>query len=426
MGVKMSTMMGYVAVLSLFGAYFFREWNRNRQATLARTEAQRLRQERQTINARRETKEARPKENRAKRARADGAAQAAPALATATGTKKAQSYSFSSDDDTVSNREFARQLSNVKQGTKFTGKAKEDTRQKSVKQSRAEELPTAVASGHVSVPSSTDGIDADDDRSSVASPVLAAIEAGNVSDMLEKPAPGPSVLRLTGTEDKTSDKSKKSKAASEPLETKKQRQNRKKVELAKVEREEAEKERKVKQEAQRRLARQAEGRAAKDGSAFIAAQAKQSNAWTGSSSVNGSTAAAPASGANDFIPSQPLDTFDSNAVQTDASKSSAPSYDKGEDWMSSLPSEEEQMELLRSEDSWSTVKTKNRKKNKKENQDSVPADEPTNAPSAPATAPVAVSKTMNDRSRPAIATQSSFAALTVDGAAENEEQEWDV
>ncbi|CAK7197497.1 hypothetical protein SEUCBS139899_000144 [Sporothrix eucalyptigena] len=425
MGVSMSTLLGWVAVLGLFGYIGHREWTIKQRAQLARTEPQRLRQGRQAAAQQKELKKPKQKENKPKR---DATQGSDAKTRTPTPAVAAPTYDYSSDDgDAARNREFARQLNSVKQGTKFTGKTKEETRQKSVKQSRAEEVPVAAAvatyTGRISAPSSTAGIDADDDSSSAAtSPVLAATQqAGNVDDMLEKRAPGPSVIRLTGTEEKPNYKTAKPKAAPEPVETKKQRQNRKKAELAKAEREAAEKDRKVKQEAQRRTARQAEGRAAKDGSAFMAAQAAKSNAWTDKAASSAS------SGNNGFVPVQPLDTFDSNAVHTDASKSSVPSYDKGEDWMSSLPSEEEQMELLRGEDSWNTVKTKKGKKNNKENApvEEAPAPAAPKAAPPPAHAPAPV-PAAPQKQRPAqIGSKSSFAALAVDGA-EEQEEEWDV
>ncbi|EFX03587.1 hypothetical protein CMQ_515 [Grosmannia clavigera kw1407] len=414
MGVTLSTLIGWAAVLGLFGAYSFREWSKSHPAQLAKVAQQKQRQERHFPTQRKEQKEAKPK-----RARASEPPQAAKsAAATVTAPPPPIIYTYSSDDDAANNREFARQLASVKQGTKISSKAKDDTRQKSVKQSRAEELPvTTETAAAVSAPSSTAGIDADDDRSSVASPVLGAVAAGGVSDMLEKQAPGPSVLRLTVSEDKPV-KAKKAKAAPEPVETKKQRQNRKKVEQAKAAREEAEVERKSKLEAQRRTARLAEGRAAKDGSAFVAAQTSASSAWTG----NGVKSSAEASaGSATFIPAQPLDTFDSNAVHTDASKSSARSGDKGEDWMSSLPSEEEQMEMLRKEEeeSWSTVKTKSRKSKAADAGENGHADT-----AAPKVAPVFVAGSGSSAVK-SFTQKSAFAALSTDTPAE-EEAEWDV
>lgn len=406
----MSTLVGWVAVLGIFGAYGFREWSKSHPAQLARAGQQRQRQDRHLPNQRKEQKEIKPK-----RVRANDAAPGAKTATTAVAAPQI-TYSYSSDDDAASNREFARQLASVKQGTKFTGKAKDETRQKSVKQSRAEELPVSGDSGvAISAPSSTAGIDADDDRSSAASPVLGATVAGNVDDMLEKPAPGPTVLRLTPSTEEKKPVKTKAKAA-EPVETKKQRQNRKKAELAKAVREEAEADRKVKLEAQRRTARVAEGRAAKDGSAFMAAQAK-SNAWKG----NGGKPAAAES--NGFLPSQPLDTFDPNAVQPAKAKSAAPSAAKTDDWISSLPSEEEQMEMLRKEeeDSWSTVKPKARKAKTAEQAENGQATAAVKTPAA-ATSNGVASKSQGK----AFTQKSAFAALSTETEEAAEEAEWDV
>ncbi|KAL1896604.1 hypothetical protein Sste5346_004638 [Sporothrix stenoceras] len=444
MGVSMSTLAGWVVVLALFGGFGYREWSSSQRTQLASQPA-RSRLDRQAANAQKTVKKVKqPKESKPKQATqgsdAKPKAAKAPAPAPASAAAAAQAY-YSSDDlaadrdrDAARNREFARQLSNAKQGTTFAKKTKEETRQKSVKQSRAEEVPVVAATaadadaGKVSAPSSTAGIDADDDSSSAAtSPVLAATtQASAVDDMLEKSAPGPSVLRLTGTEEKPNYKPQKTKAP-EVVETKKQRQNRKKAELAKAEREAAEADRKSKLEAQRRTARQAEGRAAKDGSAFMAAQAAKNNAWTEVGS-NGKTAS---KGTNGLVPVQPLDTFDASAVQTDASKSSVPSYDKNEDWMSSLPSEEEQMEILRkdqNEDSWNTV-TKKSKKAKKAEESAAPAAEvPAAAAPIAAKAAAAAPAPAVQKQRPAaVASQSSFAALAVENPEEElQEEEWDV
>ncbi|ERS95583.1 hypothetical protein HMPREF1624_08099 [Sporothrix schenckii ATCC 58251] len=444
MGVSMSTLAGWVVVLGLFGVLGYREFSTSQRIQSSR-EQQRSRLERQAAGAQKGYKKAKQQKESKPKPATQGTLDAKPKPPSPAPAQAAPAYNYSSDDrdadrdrDAARNREFARQLNSVKQGTKFTGKAKEESRQKSVKQSRAEEAPVAAAdAGGVSAASSTAGIDADDDNSSAAtSPVLAAAtQAGAVDDMLEKAAPGPSVLRLTGTEEKPNYKTQKTKAP-EVVESKKQRQNRKKAELAKAEREAAESDRKVKLEAQRRTARQAEGRAAKDGSAFMVAQAA-SNAWTGQGTSSKTASSGGPSGTNGFVPAQPLDTFDAN-VQTDASKSSVPSYDKSEDWMSSLPSEEEQMEILRkdqNEDSWNTV-TKGRKN--KKTKDAAPAAEAPAAAAAPAAptpaatkaAPAAAATPAPGAQKPrpaaAVASQSSFAALTVDEPAEEQEEEWDV
>ncbi|KAF7950736.1 uncharacterized protein EAE97_002288 [Botrytis byssoidea] len=185
------------------------------------------------------------------------------------------------DNDAENNRKFALQFAKTQAGTQFSGNSSSSTtRQKSVKQSRAQEKEIKD-SGNM-----TAG-DADDDQSLTDSPEVGPTKgtspvASGIADMLEPAAPGPSVLKVTEPTNPKPAKKEKAKAAPQPAETKKQRQNRAKIEAAKVAREQEEKERKVKEEKQRRTAREAEGRAAKDGSQFMASQAANS-AWTASS-----------------------------------------------------------------------------------------------------------------------------------------------
>ncbi|TGJ83213.1 hypothetical protein E0Z10_g5563 [Xylaria hypoxylon] len=309
--------------------------------------------------------------------------------------------------DKKADRDFARQLSNTHAGAKFNTRKADEKRQKSVKQSKAQE----IISDKISAPSSTTG-DADDDLSPQSSPVVTAADSQGVSDMLEPVAPGPSVLRLTGTDSVKKPKDRKAKTP-EPVETKKQRQNRKKVETAKVAREEDEKERKVKMEQQRRTARIAEGRAAKDGSTFVATQ----NAWSSQ----------PANGSH---PVQLLDTFEQQPkpepVKAPVSTPVAPAAKTSSDPWSGLPSEEEQLEMIRQEDSWNEVKTK--KKGKKKGaaiEASIPSSQPTNGNSSA----TASSKPANGTKKPILtSSNSSFAALTPEEADDDEdiEEEWDV
>ncbi|KAI2616486.1 hypothetical protein GGR54DRAFT_631640 [Hypoxylon sp. NC1633] len=313
--------------------------------------------------------------------------------------------------DKKADREFARQLANTHAGTKFNSKKSEEKRQKSVKQSKAQEISENSAD-KTSVPSSH-ADDADDDLSPQTSPVVEAT-SGDVSDMLEPVPSGPSVLRLTDVDSVKKPKQRQQKAA-EPAETKKQRQNRKKAEAAKAAREEEEKERKVKMEQQRRTARISEGRAAQDGSASMA---NTQNAWSGKS-TNGA----------DVV--QPLDTFDqqpkAEVAKPEVAKPAVSSAKgKSDRWLSNVPSEEEQMEMLRQEDSWNEVKTK--KKGKKKDtpvEASVPS---TNGGSAVTTPPVNRPTPVNGNKKPLLtSSNSSFAALTPEGTDDNEEEEeWDV
>ncbi|KAI1172406.1 hypothetical protein F4777DRAFT_516571 [Nemania sp. FL0916] len=307
--------------------------------------------------------------------------------------------------DKKADRDFARQLSHTHAGTKFNTKKSDEKRQKSIKQSKAQE----IIQDKISAPSSTTG-DADDDLSPQVSPVVQPADSQGVSDMLEPAASGPSVLRLTGTDSVKKPKERKAKAP-EPVETKKQRQNRKKAEAAKIAREEEEQERKVKMEQQRRTARIAEGRAAKDGSTFTSTQ----NAWNSQS-------------ASDSAPVQLLDTFEPAKVSDSTPATSAAKAATSDPW-SGLPSEEEQLEMIRQEDSWNEVKTK--KKGKKKDA-TVPSPATPNQPATSSTpvAPTTSFKPINGTKKPTLTSNnSSFAALTTDEADDDEEepeQEWDV
>ncbi|KAL2158503.1 hypothetical protein VTH06DRAFT_4270 [Thermothelomyces fergusii] len=339
-----------------------------------------------------------------------------------------------SSDDGLDNREFARQLASVKQGTSLNAPKKSDEkRQKSVKQSRAQILDDKADRIKDSAASSTAGVDADDDESSTPSPEIKAVDASGVGDMLEPKAAGPSVLRLTDT-DKV--KPKKEKKAKEPqkTETKKQRQNRQKAEAAKALREEAEKQRKADMEAQRRLARIAEGRPAKDGSASMA-QAQQSSAWT-NNGVNGSPSSNGTNGG--FLPVQPLDTFDTGSYtdvsvpknETPAKAAEPAKSNPADSWISTLPSEEEQMEMLRDEEAWNTVSTKkaNRKKKTEAVAENAVDSEPAVAQKQQAAKPAAASNgaaAAPKKPTKAISQPSSFAALSTNEP-ELEEIEWDV
>ncbi|KAH8808367.1 hypothetical protein F5884DRAFT_857903 [Xylogone sp. PMI_703] len=265
-------------------------------------------------------------------------------------------------DEEIDNKEFARQLSSAKAGTLLAPKPQNATRQKSVKQSRAQEkkVPVETSSDNATAPSSATGGDADDDQSSLNSPELGATSAaspvsGDVSDMLEAPGQGPSVLRVTEPTGPARPKKEKTRAAFEQVETKKQRQNRKKAELKKQIREEEEKERKVLMEKQRRTAREAEGRPAKDGSAFLASHPPSTSAW--------------AAGSGAAKTSEPkhvelLDTYEPSTKQAPETIYSESEL-AGSDWQKSLPSEEEQMRIAVEDSNWSVVKGKERGKKKK-------------------------------------------------------------
>ena len=446
MGASLSTLVGWTVVISCvyIVAFGIPGQKKSRDAVRGAAQRQRIEEKPQHTQARKEPKE------KAKRQRVEAFAKEAdetnkttqPKARAAKPAAPSQPADDSSDDG-VDNREFARQLATIKQGTNLNAPKKGDEkRHKSVKQSRAQIIDDKPAEeAKVSAPSSTAGADADDDESQTPSPVVKAADASGVSDMLEPKAAGPSVLRLTDT-DKAKPKKEKKAKVPEKVETKKQRQNRQKAEAAKALREETEKQRQVDMEAQRRQARIAEGRPAKDGSAFMAAQAKQS-AWTGNG-ANGST-----SSNGDFLPVQPLDTFDTSSY-TDVSvtkaaapvKAAAPAAaaktNPADSWIATLPSEEEQMEMLRGEESWNTVTKKPKKKREAAPAAESPIDsEPTvvqaepaakaRAPSNGAGAGAAAAAAPKKQAKTGFSQQSSFAALSANDEPEGEdENEWDV
>jgi hypothetical protein len=435
MGASLSTLVGWTVVIGCvyIVAFGIPGQKKARDAVRGAPQRQRL-EDKQQSQARKEPKE------KAKRQRGEAFVKEAEEASKTSQPKPRASKPSApskpvddSSDDGVDNREFARQLATIKQGTNLNAAKKSDEKkQKSVKQSRAQIIDDKADQTRVSAPSSTAGADADDDESLTTSPVVKAADASGVSDMLEPKAAGPSVLRLTDT-DKA--KPKKEKKAKEPekVETKKQRQNRQKAEAAKALRDETEKQRKVDMEAQRRLARISEGRAAKDGSAFMAAQQAQPSVWTANGANGSGSSSNGTNGEAHAV--QPLDTFDTGSY-TDVSVPKAATPVKpnpADSWIATLPSEEEQMEMLRGEESWNTVTTKKVNKKKK---DTVTAEspvdsEPTVVPSQPVAKPAAPSNgpsaAPKKPAKAAFSQQSSFAALSRNDEPEGEdENEWDV
>ena len=265
-------------------------------------------------------------------------------------------------EEELDNKEFARQLSSAKIGTLMPSKSQDGIRQRSVKQTRAQEKPVETGSDN-----GTTGADADDDRSPLNSPELSAtimspVANGDVSDMLEARTPGPSVLRVTSPPTSAVVKKVKPAATPQVAETKKQRQNRQKAEMKKQIREEEEKERKILLEKQRRAAREAEGRAAKDGSAFMASKPPNMSAWTApvtnettNGKVNHSTGAAK------------IDFLDTYTPKGSASQETTQSESElaGSDWQkvaASISEEEQVRRALEDSDSWKTVGKDKRKK----------------------------------------------------------------
>lgn len=420
-----TTVGGYVAVAAIGLTIYYSTQKNKKQVGAAPAKAPRSR----SPEARKDKKTA--KKQRVEQYAHDASSQkATPSNPKPNAVSSPKASANDDVDDELNNREFARQLSSVKQGKQFVAKTgSEQKKQKSVKQSRAQ---VETFDDHkVSPPSSTAGIDADDDQSSAPSPELTAADAGGISDMLEASAPGPSSLRIVASETQQPKKAKKEKKAAEPALTKKQRQNRKKAEATKASNDDAELERKKLMEAQRRLARVSEGRAAKDGSQFMAS-VNGGSAWN-AGKPNGQTSDTAA------IPL--LDTFNKPSVVASSAptaKSSSATPAKSEQWTSSLPSEEEQMEMLKSEaeaDEWNTVKSSKSKKGKKASQTPGSADDKPEVPAsvkapqpAKAAEPVQKAQVPPTNGKPAITKNyGSFSALSTQGPEEEEEeQEWDV
>lgn len=269
------------------------------------------------------------------------------------------------DDATeeINNREFARQLQNAKAGTVIASKSQAAGRPKSVKQTRAQEKPVAeTSSDNATAPSSTTGGDADDDESPLNSPELAAtavdgpVGSSDISDMLEKPAAGPSVLKINAPTNPVPVKKAKAQAAPAVVEGKQQKKNKKKAEQAKAAKEQAEAERKEKLEKQLKTARIAEGRAAKDGSSFMAAQAPSSTAWTGpAAKANGDKNGANTSNV------ELLDTYESSSSNAAATVPEGV-YSQSQVHGTGILTEEEALAVaMKESENWEVVKTKEKK-----------------------------------------------------------------
>lgn len=296
---------------------------------------------------------------------------------------------------------WARELADKQKGTNLSAPQRDDLRQKTVKQGKANNKAAQMT------PSTSD-----DDASPAVSPPLAATESeqsvpsGNdVSDMLEPEAPAPATLKITDS-GKPSRPKREQKAAPQQ-ETKKDRQNKKKAEEKKLQREADEKARRVLEERQRKAAREARGEPAKNG--LAPAVAPSSNAWKESQHV-----ATPVSTAN----GQLLDTLanETKKVQTvvngsNGTNGTTGTKTNGDKWWSSenVPSEEEQARMLAEQDdsNWNQVVTKKGKKKNKAVEGSVSGESVSDAPAPAVQAPV-LEKSQASYSN------GTFAALQID------------
>lgn len=209
---------------------------------------------------------------------------------------------------------------------------------------------------------STGGADADDDLSPVTSPKTASVKAPSgkdVSDMLGSKTTAPSILSIKPTEKPGRPAKAQAQKPETPQETKKQRQNKKKNEEARIAREESEKQRQVLLENQRRTAREARGEPSKNG--LQAATAPTSSPWT---TVASRGAVQPPVSA----PSgQLLDTFDAPST-TSSSDVPTNGAHQTPDSLANL-SEEEQVRLAIEETAWTTVPKGGKKQRKTANEE---------------------------------------------------------
>ncbi|KAK6379548.1 hypothetical protein LTS17_006466 [Exophiala oligosperma] len=188
------------------------------------------------------------------------------------------------EDDGMTNREFAQQLSKAQAGTKLepakaqgpSKKERRATRKASeTKQNDAHALATdvAVENGHKT---DDDAVPEPEPSSSPAS-TGAPKASGDVSDMLEAPAAKPTSLRLTNVKDAVAKNVTKPIAkAFEPVLSKKQRQRQAKKAEEKARMEESNRIQETKKQNQLRTARMAEGTSNQSKANSFTAQ---QNAW---------------------------------------------------------------------------------------------------------------------------------------------------
>ena len=309
----------------------------------------------------------------------------------------------------LDNMEFAKQLTQARTGSELqpaSGKGDLSKKEKRARKAAAA-ATSSTESGNTNAPqssadaSSANGGDADDDLSPDGSPPLKATEggslprAGDISDMLEARRGGPAILRLIDSKGTVSQQKKSGSKPFEVIESKKQRQSRQKREAQKLRNEEAEALRRLQMEQQLRIARTAEGSSAQTKSSTF--KPPTENAWfaggKGSQAaqvqktpvhtmeerdtkeqgtVTGSVSAAPLSNLSDMrkrnqteqAVKQEMRTGPTEVVGTSSRENSTmpgSSTQSNASW-ADMPSEEEQIRMLREEDAWTTVASKKDKK----------------------------------------------------------------
>ncbi|KAK4560477.1 hypothetical protein LTR86_005673 [Recurvomyces mirabilis] len=403
--------IGFSGVVGALAAYYYYSQQKNapRRGSIAGLPSKRLEQEPRNKKVERDTQTA--KNGGAKDAsKKRKAPKKVPAPVQETPAVVIQPAEREEKED-MSNRQFAEQMSKARKGANLSAPKGKEQHQRTVKQGSAQDTPVSSST------SSQGEADAEDDSLPSDTP---ATNAGDVSDMLEPVAKGPSTLRLTA-----SNKPEKQRAArqqkQEEVETKKQRQNRQKKEQQRVEREAEEKDRKGLEEKQRRAAREARGEPAKNG--LGVSKAPTSSAWTAPKSAqqNGENVNGHANGPL-------LDTFDAESTASStggmeastAATSTTDAEPTEREFPSGKLSEDQQMAIAmkQSEDEsgWTTVALPQKKKGKKASGESTPVES-----SAPAVKPVQKTGPKSvANGKPA----GGFAALSFEG--DNEESaSWD-
>ncbi|RDW88882.1 hypothetical protein BP6252_00914 [Coleophoma cylindrospora] len=366
--LSLNTISGYFVVLTALGGYWYYTTSTNARGTRRSLP---LKPAVKPVEARKEPKE----QTKPRKGKKEGVQSGEDVRSEKAAKKKAaQPAAIESKIDTIpvptkdtdkdGDAEFARRLSSLKTGTILPSKGQiVGPRQKSVKQGRAQEKPVVVetSSDNATAPSSAAGGDADDDQSPISSPEMKATTRADdpVADMLQPASPGASVLRITEANGPVRPKKENRPTAYEAVETKKQRQNRKKAEQKKLALQEQEAERKILMEKQRRTAREAEGRAAKDGSSFMASKAPSSSAWT-ATPANGQNKAQ--AGAVDL-----LDTYEApvnKAVPQTTASEKRDNQLNGSGLNDLNPEEEREIRRAIQDSQWEEVKKKPRKTKK--------------------------------------------------------------
>lgn len=308
--------LGFAALVGGIGGYYYYTTKRSQPATTANrrrsTNDFKTKSDRRPSVQQREAPSSAPSEKEGKQGDAPSAKKRkAPKKPQAEKPKTQPVPEVIVSDDKpekesdISMAQFAQGMTQARQGHKLAAPKGKENRIKTVKQSSARDTP--VLSSGSSQGGGETGAEADDDMSPAASP---ALNSGDVSDMLEAAPAGPTTIRLTAPLNPQKERAPKQ-AKEQVVESKKARQNRKKVEERRIQREAEEKERKALEEKQRRSAREARGEPAKNG--IPVTRAPANNPWE---QKNAATAATVQTGApvNGGLNGPLLDTFDAEST----------------------------------------------------------------------------------------------------------------